>query len=85
MTQDPQNLLVRANTLKDKGYNEAFIAQELGLTTSQLRALRTEGQTQKQEELATRAGEMKAANYSNADIADALGLAESDVRIILAD
>lgn len=79
------DILAKANALKDKGNNEAYIAQELGISTSRLRRLRAEEAAKSRQDQITRSNAMKSAGYSNFEIADALGLAENDVRIILAD
>lgn len=79
------NFLERATELKEQGHSEGYVAEQFGVSISEVRAAIVEARTKKREAVVRRSGQMKVEGYSNAEIADALGLPENDVRIILAD
>lgn len=78
------NFIDHVNTLKKEGFTEKQISESLGVSTTELRAMKSIAKTAERQQTATAALRLKEKNYSNTAIGEKLGINESQVRSLLA-
>lgn len=79
-----RSFLDAVTKLKNDGLSEAEIARGFGITTTQLRAARSEALAQQKQEKINTAQRLKDRGWSNVAIGNRMGLNESSVRALLA-
>lgn len=80
---DPHHVLKRARELKDAGMDEKTIANELGLTTTSLRANIAIADKEERMSKINQAIKLKEKGMSNVAIGERMGINESSVRALL--
>lgn len=80
-----KNFLDHVETLKKEGLSEVEISRGLGISTKDLRAMKSIAVTEQRQQTAISALRLKEKGYSNVAIGNKLGIGESQVRNLLSN